>query len=491
MSYTSLGFFILIAACTCGYYLVKRSSRWICLLVFSAVYYAAAGPVFPLFLLFAAFTTWVGSRYAAKQKRAAVAIPLLLDFGVLAYLKYSPLAVSLMNLIPGLNLGLPRVLLPLGISFYTFQSAGYLLDVYWKRCEVEENFFKYLLFVGFFPQLMQGPIGRYGTLMPQLKEGHSLDFLQIRRGLWRICWGLFKKMLIADNAALYVNCIFDDYLSLHSLGFEGVLMYSIQLYMDFSGGIDIALGIAELMGIHLDENFRQPYFAQSLTEFWHRWHITLGTWMKDYLFFPVSLSGWMGSLRRACRKRFGKETGRAMAVGVANLIVFLAVGIWHGPAWHFLAYGLYNGLIISVSGLLTGPFRKWKKALGIEDSMRFFQGFRMLRTFLIVNISWFLDRSGSVRQALLMFRDSFRGSLFSVNVIRPYDFDYCIRHFVPILVGCGIVLAVSIFKERKKDVLGFAASLPTWVIPVAWAAVLIAAAMYGNKDSGGFIYANF
>ena len=268
-------------------------------------------------------------------------------------------------------------------------------------------------------------------------------------------------------------------------------MYSVQLYMDFSGGIDIALGIAELLGVRLDENFRQPFFAKDLTDFWHRWHITLGTWMKDYLFYPVSLSGWMGTLRRAARKRFGKETGRAMAVGVANLIVFLAVGVWHGPAWHFLAYGLYNGLIISVSGLMTGTFRRIKKTLGISDSMPAFRAFQILRTFLIVNLSWFLDRSGSVRQALIMLRDAFHGSFFSLTVIRAGDADYCLRHFLPIVIGCAVVLLVSIFKERKKDVLSFAAKLPLWVIPAAYAAVLIAAALYGNKDSGGFIYANF
>lgn len=135
-------------------------------------------------------------------------------------------------------------------------------------------------------------------------------------------------------------------------------MYSVQLYMDFSGGIDVALGVAEMLGIHLDENFRQPYFAQSLTDFWHRWHITLGTWMKDYLFYPISLSGWMISFRKWCRRMFGKEMDRTLPVGLANLIVFLAVGVWHGPEWHFIAYGMYNGIIIAVSGVLAGTFRR-------------------------------------------------------------------------------------------------------------------------------------
>ena len=491
MSYTSFAFYVLIAVCAVVYYLVRPARRGLWLLIVSAVYYAAAGPAFLIFVFSAALSTWVGSRHAAGQKKAAVAVPLLLNFAVLGFLKYSPLAVSLLNILPGVALPVPKVILPLGISFYTFQSAGYLLDVYWERCEVEKSFLNYLLFVSFFPQLMQGPIGRYGSLMPQLRAEVSYAPFRIRRGVWRISWGLFKKLVIADNAAIYVNYIFDHYNTLHCLGFQGVLMYSVQLYMDFSGGIDVALGIAELLGIRLDENFRQPFFAQTLTDFWHRWHITLGTWMKDYLFYPLSLSGWMGSLRRFFRKHFGREYGRAMSVGVANLLVFFAVGVWHGPEWHYLAYGLYNGIIISVSGIFAGDFRKWKKTLGITDDMKWFQGFRMLRTFLIVNISWFLDRSGSVRQAGRMFLDSFRGRLFSLTVINPEDVRYCLTRFLPVVIGCGIVLTVSILKERKKDVLGRAASLPGWVLASAVIAVLILSAVFGNQDGGGFLYANF
>ena len=491
MSFTSFSFFVLIAVCCAGYYLIPARHRHIFLLALSVVYYIAGGPVFLLYLLFAALTTYFGARVAAKGKKAAVAVPLLLDFGVLAVLKYTPLAVSLLNHLPGADFPIVQFALPLGISFYTFQSAGYLLDVYWGRCEAELSFPRYLLFVAFFPQLMQGPIGRYGSLAPQLREAHAFDIANIRRGLWRIGWGLFKKMVIADNAALYVNRIFDDYASLKSLGIEGVLMYSIQLYMDFSGGIDVALGIAEMIGIHLDENFRQPYFAQTLTDFWHRWHITLGNWMKDYLFYPISLSGWMSRLRKWSRRKLGKEIGRAFPIGVANLIIFFVVGIWHGAEWHFIVYGLYNGLIIAVSGLLTGTFRRWKKSLGITDRTRWFQAFRMLRTFVIVNISWFLDRSGSVRQAFQMFRNSFRGPIFSIHVIDPSSPSYCLSHFLPILAGCAVVLAVSIMKERGTDVLKKVSSLPSWVLAAALIGILIISAVFGNKDVGGFIYANF
>lgn len=279
MPFTSLAFLILTAVCTIVYYCIPSSYRRVWLLLISCLYYMAGGPLLILYLLFAAVTTYVGGRYASRGYKAAVVIPLVLDFGVLAFLKYTPLVVSLLNSLRIWSIPVPRFVIPLGISFYTFQAVGYLLDVYWKRCEEEKNFGHYLLFVGFFPQLMQGPIGRYAVLSKELAGTNTFSGEAVRRGLIRISYGFFKKMVIADNAALYVNCIFDQYQSLKCLGFQGVLMYSIQLYMDFSGGIDIACGIAEMMGIHLSENFRQPYFAQSLTDFWHRWHITLGTWI--------------------------------------------------------------------------------------------------------------------------------------------------------------------------------------------------------------------
>ena len=491
MPFTSLAFLILTAVCTIVYYCIPSSYRRVWLLLISCLYYMAGGPLLILYLLFAAVTTYVGGRYASRGYKAAVVIPLVLDFGVLAFLKYTPLVVSLLNSLRIWSIPVPRFVIPLGISFYTFQAVGYLLDVYWKRCEEEKNFGHYLLFVGFFPQLMQGPIGRYAVLSKELAGTNTFSGEAVRRGLIRISYGFFKKMVIADNAALYVNCIFDQYQSLKCLGFQGVLMYSIQLYMDFSGGIDIACGIAEMMGIHLSENFRQPYFAQSLTDFWHRWHITLGTWMKDYLFYPISLSSWMSRFRKTSRKLFGKELGRAVPVGAANLIVFFAVGVWHGPELHFLAYGLYHGLIIAVSGMLTGPFRRMKKRFGITDQSVPFQAFRMARTFVLVNISWFLDRSGSIRQALVMFKDSFSGKLFSLTVISPGNPHYCLTRFIPIAAGCIIVLVISILKERKKDVLKAAASLPSAVLIAGIIAVFLLTAFFGVRDGGGFIYANF
>ena len=493
LSFVSLGFLLFILAGAGVYYLLPGRFQWGWLLIVSWLYYLlAAGPRMIFFLLFSTVVTFLGGLFAERGGRAAVPVTLLLNFGMLAFLKYTNFLVLNLNALFGTHLGIRALLLPLGISFYTFQSAGYLLDVAWKRCRAERSFFRHALFVSFFPQIMQGPIGRFERLSGSLFSARSFDADRVRRGVLRILWGFFKKMLIADYAAPYVSLIFDPASALQGYGLYGVLLYSAQLYADFSGGIDIVAGVAELFGITLDENFRQPFFAVSITDFWHRWHITLGTWMKDYLFVPISLSGWMGRFGKWCRRRLGKTVGRAMPVCVANIIVFLVVGVWHGPAWHFIVYGLYNGLIIGISGLLAKPYRSWKKALHINDRSSGFRLFQIVRTFLLVNISWFFDCSETVGQAFRMMRESLRAAAFSVTCVNPGEPRQCMLHFGTMLAGCAVVFVVSVLRERGVDVRGAILQKPA---PARIAVVLLLLLVLGYfgcyDDFGGFIYANF
>lgn len=492
MSFASLAFLVFLAVCVAGYYLIPRRLQWVWLLIFSYIYYLAAGPGLVVFLLFSTATSFIGSRFAARQKKSAVVITLLLNFGCLFFLKYTNFLIANLNGWFGLSIPAFRILLPLGISFYIFQSSGYLLDVYWKRCELETNPLRYALFVSFFPQIMQGPIGRHAKLAGQLYAEHRFDAERIKRGLWRILWGFFKKMLIADNAGLYANLIFDQYAQHPAYAIQGVLMYCAQLYADFSGGIDIVIGIAEMFGIELDENFRQPFFARSIGDFWRRWHITLGSWMKDYLFYPLSLSKWMGRFGKWCRKHLGKTVGRALPISIANIIVFLVVGIWHGPAWHFIIYGLYNGLIIGISGLLAKPYRSWKKALHIDDKSRGFIAFQIIRTFLLVNLSWFFDRAETLPQAFSMIASCFKKNLFSITMIKPEDPASAYLSFAAIVIGCVALLVHSILKERDFDLRGALMQKPA-AARIAIALILIfSLGILGlHRLFGGFIYANF
>lgn len=509
MALTSMQFVLFVLAAVLGYYLIPRRFQWMWLLLFSYIYYVAGGWQIAFFLLFTTLTTYgtalgmeriaaacTGKKEARKKKRRMVWLGMLLNFGMLAVLKYTNFAIININEIFGSEITMVDFLLPLGISFYTFQSMGYLMDVYWEKIEAEKNVFRFALFVSFFPQILQGPIGRYSRLAGQFYAEHKFQGEQICRSLELILWGFFKKMVLADNAAVFVNAIFDDPHRYSGLAIAGVLGYSIQLYGDFSGGMDVVQGVAGLFGITLDDNFKRPYFAMSIANFWHRWHITLGTWMKDYVFYPISLSGWMGRFGKFARKRMGKTIGRALPICIANVMVFLLVGVWHGAAWRFIAYGLYNGLIIGFSGMMAGNYRKWKSALHIKNDSRGYHVFQVVRTFVLVNISWFFDRADSLGDAFYMMKQavtSFEWSQIWTITTTAGGSSYTALILAVLAVGCTVLFAVSILQERGMHIRQTLAERPVALRMAIYLVLLFAIPAFGNPplSSGGFIYANF
>ena len=512
MSLISMEFLLFVILAAAGYYWIPKKYQWVWLLAFSYIYYVSGGIRVTCFLVFTTFTSWAAAAWmeqaaerikdkkkARQAKRRILALALVLNFGVLGALKYTNFAIDTVNSLFGAEFGSLKLLLPLGISFYTFQSMGYILDVYWGKAKAEHNLFRFALFVSFFPQILQGPIGRYDSLSQQLYAPHAFSWERSERAFLRILWGYFKKMVIADNAVIFVDAIFDHPDLYDGLGIVGVLAYSVQLYCDFSGGMDVVIGVAELFGIRLDENFKRPYFAVSITDFWHRWHITLGTWMKDYVFYPVSLSGWMKSFSKFAKKTFGKQTGRTLPICLANLIVFLVVGIWHGAAWKFIIYGLYNGLIIAFSGLMAPSYRKWKTVLHISDDSPGFHLFQILRTFLLVNISWFFYRAEDVGTAFLMMKNTL--THFNLRQILEPGIEigeasgttYTLAALGVIIAGCLLLFAVSVLEERGKD-LAEIFSRQHWLFKGAvylGLLLLLPALGQPSGEAGGFIYAQF
>ena len=510
MSLISTEFLTFVTVAIIGYYLIPKKYQWVWLLAFSYIYYASSGMKYLVFLLYTTVVTYGTARliYGADlkfveqkekiktYKKSLLILSLILDFGMLAVLKYTNFTIENINILFHTDIRMMKLLLPLGISFYTFQSAGYVLDVYWKRCEPEKSIFRFALFVSFFPQILQGPIGRYSRLAHQLYEEHSFDYIQIERGIQRILWGFFKKMVIADTAAVFVDAIFDSYQKYNGLAIIGVLAYSAQLYGDFSGGIDVVIGIASMFGIEMDENFKRPYFSVSITDFWHRWHITLGTWMKDYLFYPLSLSKGMCKFGKTAKKAFGKNYGRALPICVANIVVFLVVGVWHGAAWKFIVYGLYNGLIIGFSGLMAKNYRDWKKRYGIDDKSNGWHIFQIIRTFLLVNISWFFDRADTIPQALTMMKNA-------VTVWRPAQLldirigasgpVYTLMAIGILVFSCVVQFIVSLYQEKGVQIRESIAGKPRLVRWILYMALILSLSAIGlpPNTAGGFIYAQF
>ena len=505
MSLVSNTFLIFTLAAVILYYLVPDRVKWIILLLSSCLYYLSGNARYALFILYSICVTWLFALWISRlqEKEASpkllkwvVAAGLVCNLGMLGVVKYAgPVLDGFSRLFSLESPGL-QILFPLGISFYTFQSSGYLLDVYWKKTEAQKNPFKYALFVSFFPQLLQGPIGNFGRLMPQLTTPHSFDSGRFVRGLERILWGYAKKIIIADWAGVFADAIWGDLDRFGGLGLIALLFYGIQLYADFSGAMDVVIGIASLFGITLDENFRRPYLAVSMADFWKRWHITLGEWMMNYVFYPLSLSGAMMRFSGWCRKKFGRKQGRVVPIALADVLVFLLVGIWHGASWKYVIYGLLNGGIIAFSELMGGRYRSMKAALHISGRESWYHVFTIIRTFIIVNLRWFFDRSDTLTQAFYMIRQSF--TRFEPSLLMQIPAGSLGTAYVPwalltIAVGCVIMVGAGVLEERGVDVRqAIHNKLPAPAVFLLWLALFIMIGLFGCKAAPrGFIYAQF
>ena len=503
MSLVSNLFLLFVVVSVLVYYIVPHRLQWLVLLCFSYIYYLAGGIRYVGFILFSTLVTWLIALAVEKTEKSEnhkgarnlLILGLILNFGMLGIVKYTNFMVENLNALFHMNLRGMEILLPLGISFYTFQSSGYLLDVYWKRCEAEKNPVKYALFVSFFPQILQGPIGRYSRLAHQLYEPHKFEGKNIARGFERILWGFFKKMILADWAAVFVDAIFDNPDQYSGLALIGVLLYTLQLYADFSGGMDVVIGIASMFGIELDENFKRPFFAVSITDFWHRWHITLGTWMKDYVFYPVTLSKWMSKFGKWGKKVFGKKTGRTLPICLANLIVFFVVGVWHGAAWKYIIYGIYNGVIIAFSGLMADNYRKWKKKLNITGKETWYYVFTVIRTFILVVISMYFDRADDMGVAMHMLKQAVtRFSPAQILLIPAGKQGTAFTPYALIIlaVGCIILFIVSVLQERGMKIRESLSALPLPVTVFIYFCLLVSIGFFGSTAvARGFIYAQF
>lgn len=399
-----------------------------------------------------------------KKKRIFLVATVAVNFGILAFLKYWNTIVMSLGF-DFLRAGGSRgLLLPLGISFYTFQTFSYFMDIYNGKYESEKSFLRYFTFTSFFPQLIMGPINRYDSLGKQINVEHHFDFENIKKGVLLFLFGAVKKYCIADMLYGRISSVLDQ----HYSNIPGILIvisilfYSIYQYADFSGGIDMVSGVARMFGIEMAPNFRQPYFAINLGDFWRRWHISLGAWMKDYVFYPFALTKSMQNLSKKFmalnNKTLGKHLARTVPAGLGNILVFLFVGIWHGPEMHFVVWGLYNGLVIALSDFFKPFFEKINTLLHIPTKSFGFKVFQIVRTFIIVNIGWYFDRIVDVKEAFSYLARSFT-NFGPVSQIMSKDYIKAIygnvRHidseFTLVFTAGIIVFITSIIKERKID----------------------------------------
>ena len=373
----------------------------------------------------------------------------------------------------------------------------YLIDVYNGKYAPERNPARFALFVSFFPQLIQGPIARHDQLAGQLTAPHRFDLDNIERGALLMLWGFFKKKVIADRALPLVSEVFANHGAYGgAVIVVGVLFYSLQQYCDFSGGIDLVTGIAELFGIRLAPNFKRPYFSVSLGDFWRRWHISLGAWMRDYVFYPFALTRPVSRLSKAARARLGADFGRALPAALGNILVFLLVGVWHGLTMNYVLWGLYNGLILALSALLDTTYRRVNARLGERVvSSRAFYVMRILRTFLIVNIGWYFDRALRAGDAFsMLYRTCFAPGFAQLTDGTLLALGLTAADFALLAASTLILFAVSVLQERGLSVRRAVLALPVFprvLLLYAFMYFVLAAFVGAGTADAGFMYAIF
>ena len=537
-SYAFIGFVILLVAL---YYVLPKKAKWPLLLLGSYVFYYFAGWKFLFYIAAVTVITYVAGllisknkarsdarfaemkaleksgegsaeevgkearkRYKEAQKktrRRIMAIGITLALLILAVVKYTNFTIYNINGILSAfhapkRISFLTIALPTGISFYTFQAVGYVIDVYRDRHEAQKNFFKYALFVGFFPQLVQGPISRYGDLSKELYTPHTFKGRVLERGLQRVIWGYFKKLVIADRILPAVNTMIETPESFKgAYVFLVMMFYALELYADFTGGIDITIGIAEMLGIPVKENFERPFFSKNIAEYWRRWHITMGTWFTDYIFYPISVSGPMLKLSKWSRKHLPERMGKRVPVYLASFVVWFTTGIWHGASWNFIVWGLGNFVVIMISQELEPLYAKFHKKVNTDGST-VYKSFQVGRTILLMSALRLFDCYRDVPLTFKMFGTMFttwnwkamgNGTLLQLGIGRA---DYVI-----LILGTILLFAVSMAGRSGsvRDKLEKKLPMPArWGLFTVLLLVVVVFGAYGlGYDASQFIYNQF
>ncbi len=528
MLFASYEFIFFLICVFLIYYILPKKWQWIFLLIASYVFYFIANPLYLIFITTTSFTIYFAAcrieklRVAFKEKGFPEGIDkeekkalkakekalekkwmlgaLLLNIGILAVLKYTNFVISNINgvaLLAGSELSIERlnIILPMGISFYTFQAVSYLIDIYHGKYDAQKSFPRFALFVSFFPQLVQGPISRYSDLAKSLYEPHSFDYKIFSFGIQRIMWGFFKKLVVADRILVAVNAIIknpDTYDGVFV--FFGMLFYALELYADFTGGIDITIGIAQALGITVAENFERPFFSKNIKEYWKRWHITMGTWFTDYIFYPLSVSKFMRNLNKFARKHFGDYVGKRLPVYFSSFVVWLTTGIWHGASWNFIVWGLGNYLVIMVSEELSPLYDAFHRKFNVKDK-KGFKLFQVVRTVLIMSCLRMFDCYRDVPLTFKMFGTMFtRFRLSALNAEMFSGLGLKGTDYVILVLATVCLIMVSL-KQRsgsvREKILGFNI-FGRYLVWFGLFLIIILFGAYGiGYDESQFIYNQF
>ena len=524
MEITSLVFLAFVCVTFIVYYLIPKKYQWVVLLSASLLFFVTSSALLTLYMLFTTAVIFFGAKgiqkykdeFAKKKKelpkserkvlkeqlkkkqKKILILCVVVVIAVLVLTKYCNFLGGIVNgiasiftlkdLLPEFN-----ILLPLGISYYTLMSVSYITDVYRGTIKAEVNPLRVLLFVCYFPHIVEGPFDRYGDLDKQFRTPHKFDYDQIRHGVILVMYGFFKKLVIADRIGLVVPNIFDNVDSYSGTAVVlGMFLYTFQLYADFSGCIDIISGVSEMFGIKVAENFKQPFFSKSIDEFWRRWHISLGAWLKEYVFYPVSLSGHFKKVNTFTKKHIkSQHIVGFITIAYTLFFVWFCNGLWHGASWLYIVYGLYY-YVLMMLGKFTEPYTdKLANKLHINKESKGYSVFQVARTVVIVNVGMLLFRSST----LVEFGSLIVKIFSSINLGEVMSIWTTRSNLMMVALGFIIVLLVGIIKEKGIDIRMWLVNhffLFRWVVYLFLIVVTVVTGIYGVEyGEAAAIYAQF
>lgn len=437
-----------------------------------------------------------------RKRRGILLLGIFIHIGMLLFLKYFNFfganvnhllkLLSISAEIPVLHLAVP-----LGISFYTMQAVSYIVDVYQGKMAADDNLGRLAIYMSFFPIIMEGPICRYSQTAISLYEGKPLEYKNVAYGYQRIIWGMFKKIVIADRLNPLVKTIFENHADYSGVVIvAGAVLYTFQLYMDFSGCIDMTIGTGEIFGVKIPENFRQPFFSRTASEFWRRWHITLGAWFKDYIFYPISLTKFVKNLGKKTRNRFGKHIGQLAPSAFALFGVWFCNGLWHGTGWNYIFFGLYYFVLILLGNALEPLIQRGARALHVDRDGVLYQIFQRTKLLIVVFTGELFFRADSLKTGIDMFLSIFRD--FRLSALTDGSFlklGISSADYLAVFAGFLAVFAVGMIHEKGISI---REKVSSWGILRRWGfyyAAILSVIIFGAYGPGyravDLIYAGF
>lgn len=523
IGYTTFSFFLLYFGITwLVYSLVPQKVKWCVLLAGSYVFYfiSSKGHIIPM--VAASLIVWaiglalqkldktckLKRKQAEKAEKKAIRakynkykcwvlwLGIISTVSLLLVCKYSNFFIDTTNAIFKSSIANVKIVQPLGISFFVLQAVSYMADVYYGRVEAEKNPFRISLYLSFMLTVVEGPIARYGDLGVQLNTCKYATYEDVSKGFTRVLWGLFKKVVIADRAVILVSAVFDDPEKFNGIGIlAGIAFYTLQLYCEFSGVMDVMCGLGSMFGIKVPENFARPFFAKTINEFWQRWHISLGTWLRDYIFYGISFSKAFKNLSAKAREKFNPYYANLIPTAVALFFVWFTNGFWHGSGWKYITYGLYYYVLMMLGLFLEPLFVKICKALKINRKSKPYALFQIIRTVIIVNFGMLIFRADDLKTAISMFKGIFTRFSISGFLSGGNGFGLSKYDYLAIVVGFVLMVVVGLIQEKGIDIKDRIFKLPYLVKFVILMVFLFSIIIFGAYGEGygvvDLIYANF